>query len=257
MACLAKVWHGHLVALGRPHPDDRACGRVGHSRCCQGLLLPHARLVLRTTDAAPDSSGLVGGGHAVRSNTGRKNDLWTACGHDGSERIGETLHLSDDLGHSELKSAQRDGNEASPWSPRVPHARSTTASPVAMASTGSWSGTRDELKPFGRQLERLMRLPDVPQRQERLVAGGLLALGRLAATIDPRRGLERPTQALTTISEEGLNQASEESYYDEEELEPVSLKLARRGIGEVGKVEMADTIWRRCVPGDLLRTYQA
>ena len=70
---------------------------------------------------------------------------------------------------------------------------------------------------------------------------------RLAATIDPRRGLERLTQALTTISEKGLSQASEESYYDEEELERVSLKLARRGIGEVGKVEMSDTdsaTWR-------------
>ena len=37
----------------------------------------------------------------------------------------------------------------------------------------------------------------------------------------------------------------------------MSLKLARRGVGEVGKVEIADSIWRRCVPGNLLRTYQA
>ena len=79
-------------------------------------------------------------------------------------------------------------------------------------------------------------------------------MGRLAATVDPRRGLGRPTRALETISEEGLSQASEKSYYDDEELEPVSLQLARRGIGEVRKVKMADTIWRRCVPGDLLRT---
>ena len=84
-----------------------------------------------------------------------------------------------------------------------------------------------------------------------------MVLGRLAATIDPRRGLARLTQALETISEEGLSQASEQSYYDDDELEPVSLQLARRGIGEVEKVRMADTIWRRCVPKDLLRTYQA
>ena len=139
----------------------------------------------------------------------------------------------------------------------MPHARSTIASPVAKASIGSWSRTEDGLKAFSRQVERLMCLPDVPRRQEHLVAGGLLALGRLATTIDRRRGLERLTQALTTISEEGLREASEESYYDEEELEPVSLDFARRGIGEVGKLEMADTIWRRCVPGDLLCTYQA
>ena len=37
----------------------------------------------------------------------------------------------------------------------------------------------------------------------------------------------------------------------------MSLRLARREIGEVGKVKMADTIWRRCVPKDLMRTYQA
>ena len=110
---------------------------------------------------------------------------------------------------------------------------------------------------FGRQVERLMRLPDAPRRLEGFVAGGLMALGRLAATIDSHRGLAQLTQALETISEEGLSQASEESYYDDEELEPVSLQLAKRGIAEVGKVKMADTIWRRCVPKDLLRTYQA
>ena len=67
----------------------------------------------------------------------------------------------------------------------------------------------------------------------------------------------RVTQALATIWEEGLSQASEESYYDDEELEPVSLQLARQGIGDVVKAKMANTIWRRCVPGDLLRMYQA
>ena len=132
-----------------------------------------------------------------------------------------------------------------------------TASPVMAESTGSWSGTCDELETFGRQVVRVMRLPDVTRRPEGLVAGGPLALGRMAATIDPRKGLGRLMQALATISEEGLSQACEESYYDDEELEPVSLKRARRGIGEVGKVEMANSIWRRCVPGDVLHTYQA
>ena len=79
----------------------------------------------------------------------------------------------------------------------MPHARSTTASLVAKASTGSGSGTGDELKAFGREVERLMCLPDVPQRQERLVAGGLLELGRLAATIDAPRGLDKPTNLHT------------------------------------------------------------
>ena len=158
------------------------------------------------------------------------NDLLTVCGRDGSERICGTLHLSDALVLRRVRSAQRDGKEANPWSPRVPHAQSTTAGPAVKESTGSCSMTDEQLEIFGRQVERLMRLPDVPPRQEGLVAGGLLALGRLAATIDPRRGLGRLTEALANISEEGLSQASEESYYDDEELEPVSLQLARRGI---------------------------
>ena len=112
------------MVLGRPHPDDHARRRMGHPQCCQGLLPPHARMVLRETDTAPDSGGLVGGGgQAVRSNTGQKNDLWTVCGRDGSERICETLHLSDALGLRRVKPAQRDGKEASPWSPRVPCAQ--------------------------------------------------------------------------------------------------------------------------------------
>ena len=114
----------------------------------------------------------------------------------------------------------------------MPRAQSTTASPAAKENTGSWSVTGDVLGGFGGQVEGLMRLPDVPRKQEGLVARGLMALGRLAATIDPRRGLARLTQALETISEEGLSQASEESYYDDDELEPVSLQLARWGIGE-------------------------
>ena len=183
----------------------------------------------------------------------------TTCGQSvgkmGPSGICETLHLSDALGLRRVRSARRDGKEANPWSPRVPRAQSTTASPAAKGNTGSWSVTGDVLGGFGGRVERLMRLPDVPRKQEGLVAGGLMALGRLAATIDPRRGLARLTQALETISEDGLSQASEESYYDDDKLEPVSLQLARRGIGEVGKVRMANTIWRRYVPKDLLRTY--
>ena len=257
VACPAQVWSGGPLVLGRPHPDGHARGRMGHPHCRQGLLPPNAGVVPREGCSSRFRWTNWGGGQAARSSTGQKNDLWTVCGRDGSERICETLHLSDALGLRRVRSAQRDGKEANPWSPRVPRAQSTTASPAAKESTGSWSVTGDELEGFGRQVERLMRLPDVPRRQEGLVAGGLLALGRLAATIDPRKGLGRLTRALETISEEGLSQASEESYYDNEELEPVSLQLARRGIGEVGKVKMADTIWRRCVPGDLLRTYQA
>ena len=90
---------------------------------------------------------------------------------------------------------------------------------------------------FGKQVERVMELSDVLDGQARLVAGGLMALGRLTAQIEPRRGLDTPTQALPTISQEGLSQASDESDYDPDDQKPVSMELAGRGWGEVGKVK--------------------
>ena len=50
-----------------------------------------------------------GGGQAACSSTGHKNDVWTICGRDGSERICDTLHLGDALGLRRVRSAQRDG----------------------------------------------------------------------------------------------------------------------------------------------------
>ena len=66
-------------------------------------------------------------------------------------------------------------------------------SPAARVSTFSCPVTNEAIAGFGEQLERIMRLPDVPRTQERLVAGALLALGRLPADIEPRRGLDRLT----------------------------------------------------------------
>ena len=257
VACTAYVWSGGPVVLGRPHPHGHARRGVGHSQCRQGLLPLDARVVVLKTDAPPSSGGLVGGGARGAFQYRSEERPVESVAKMGPSGICETLHLSDALGLGRVRLAQRDGKEANPSSPRVPRAQSTTASRAAKENTGSWSVTGHVLGGLGRQVERLMRLPDVPRKREGLVAGGLMALGRLAATIDPQRGLARLTQALETISEEGLSQASEESYYDDDELEPVSVQLARRGIGEVGKVRMADTIWRRCVPKDLLRTYQA
>ena len=71
-----------------------------------------------------------------------------------------------------------------------------------------------------------MQLPDLPNSQARLVAGGLRAMGRLAAQVGPRGGLDRLTQALSTISQGGLSQASDKSYYDLNDKEPVGMELA-------------------------------
>ena len=192
----------HCVGVGR-----RSYGAPASRRSCSqegGSLPVSPRITATRRTCGPAKDGCTsrfrwtggGGGRAERSSTGQKNDLGTVCGQDGSEQICKTLHLSDALGLRRVRSAQRDGKEANPWSPRVPRAQSTTASPAAKENTGSWSVTGDVFGGFGGQLERLMRLPDVPRKQEGLVAGGLMALGRLAATIDPRRGLARLTQAL-------------------------------------------------------------
>ena len=159
----------HCVGVGR-----RSYGAPASRRSCsqEGGSLPVSPRITATRRArGPAKDGCTsrfrwtggGGGRAERSSTGQKNDLWTVCGQDGSERICETLHLSDALGLRRVRSAQRDGKEANPWSPRVPRAQSTTASPAANENTGSWSVTGDMLGGFGGQVERLMRLPDVPR----------------------------------------------------------------------------------------------
>ena len=184
--------------------ERRSCGSgapASRRSCSQeGVSLPVSpRITATQCTRGPAKDGCtsrfrwtgLGGGTAGRSSTGQKNNLWTVCGQDGSERICETLHLSDALGLRRVRSAQRDLKEANPWSPRVPRAQSTTVSPAVKENTDSWSVTGGVLGGFGKQVERLMRLPDVPRKREGLVAGGLMALGGLAATIDPRRGLAR------------------------------------------------------------------
>ena len=49
----------------------------------------------------------------------------------------------------------------------------------------------------------------------------------------------------------------DESYYsDEEGGEEVSPEPAGRGIGECGRVQLSESLWRRAVPDDLLNKYR-
>ena len=57
----------------------------------------------------------------------------------------------------------------------------------------------EHVKRFGKPVERVMELPDVPDCYARLVAGGPMALGRLAAQNEPKRGMDRLAEALSTI----------------------------------------------------------
>ena len=102
-----------------------------------------------------------------------------------------------------------------------------------------------------------MQRPHVLDSQARLVAGGLLAMGRLIAQIEPRGGLDTLKKALPTISQGGLSQASDESSYDPDDKEPVNLELARRGVGEVGKVAVASSLRHKNIQKSLLLVYTA
>ena len=84
-----------------------------------------------------------------------------------------------------------------------------------------------------------------------------MAMGRLAAEIKPQRGVDKLRNDLSTISQEGLSQASNESYYDPDDTEPVSMELKGRGVGEVRNVTVASTLWDKNVPKNLLRIYTA
>ena len=64
-------------------------------------------------------------------------------------------------------------------------------------------------------------------------------------------------QALDAMPGDDWEDEDEESYYsDEEGDEEVSPDLAGRGIGECGRVQLSESLWRRAVPDDLLGKYR-
>ena len=62
---------------------------------------------------------------------------------------------------------------------------------------------------------------------------------------------------LTELAQKGIDPEDEESYYsDEEDHGEVDPAVAAKGLGQVGNVPIQDTLWSRCVPGDLRSRYQ-
>ena len=62
---------------------------------------------------------------------------------------------------------------------------------------------------------------------------------------------------LSELTEKGIDSEDEESYYsDEEDHGEVDLTVAARGLGQVGTVPIAETLWSRCAPEDLRSRYQ-
>ena len=64
-------------------------------------------------------------------------------------------------------------------------------------------------------------------------------------------------QALDAMPGDDWEEEDEESYYsDEEGDEEVNPDLEGRGIGECGRVQLSESLWRRAVPDDLLQKYR-
>ena len=71
------------------------------------------------------------------------------------------------------------------------------------------------------------------------------------------QGIRSLCGSLTAIFHRGLDDDGEEGYYSSTEDESeVGEEMARRGLGEAGSVTIADSIWNKCVPSDLLDGYR-
>ena len=124
-------------------------------------------------------------------------------------------------------------------------------------SMSLWLVNAEFVKWSGNQVDCMMELPNAPYGQTRLVAGGLMALGTCTAQIEPRTSFGNLAQVMSTFSQEGTGQASDESYDDKDDEEHASVQLAGRGVAEVGKMTVATSLWRTDVPKSLLRVYTA
>ena len=63
---------------------------------------------------------------------------------------------------------------------------------------------------------------------------------------------------LTELAKKGIDPEDEESYYSDEDDDDgeVNPTVAARGLGHVGNVPIGETMWSRCVPGDLRDRYR-
>ena len=106
----------------------------------------------------------------------------------------------------------------------------------------------------------LKRLVDSsPKALENDLEGGLLVLllGVMEMAGSQAVGaLACVLQALDARPGDEWEDEDEESYYsDEDGEEDVNPDLAGKGIGECGRVQLSESLWRRAVPDDLLDKY--
>ena len=66
------------------------------------------------------------------------------------------------------------------------------------------------------------------------------------------------TEVLQRVRDGGDLEEEDDGYYNSsDDKGPVTAEMAARGVGEAGCVVVADSIWNRLVPRDLLRVYSA
>ena len=69
-------------------------------------------------------------------------------------------------------------------------------------------------------------------------------------------GLQVLTDVLQRVRDGGDLEEEDDGYYSNSDEEgPVTAEMAARGVGEAGFVVVADSIWNKLVPPDLLRVY--
>ena len=73
---------------------------------------------------------------------------------------------------------------------------------------------------------------------------------------DAKRGIQELNASMATVAARGLDRHDDEGYHSSEEESEVEEATARKSLGEAGSVTLADSIWQKCVPPDLLKTYK-
>ena len=96
------------------------------------------------------------------------------------------------------------------------------------------------------------------QGRHRQLRGLLLGLATSMLPFEgARRAHERLEGALRLMEAKGLEDDHQDSYYEEVPQGKVDPAVAAKGLGEAGRVKVAETLWRKMVRADLLQKYKA
>ena len=99
----------------------------------------------------------------------------------------------------------------------------------------------------------------VKLHRREMVQNMIVAMGEAMTSLHGGdEGLMVLTDVLQHVRDGGDLEEEDDGYYSSSDDEgPVTAEMAARGVGEAGCVVVADSIWNRLVPRDLLRVYSA